>query len=130
MPEFRTIIDAGWPLFDASAKDPFVLADTCHFGRAPQFFRKIDVFNPQESEVCIIVKCFRADDLFPDKESILQGTVDTDIQRPFVLKEVFFYIGDKGTFFKEIIMATTGCTILFVGSLPGACLITEYIASI
>ncbi len=30
-----------------------------------------------------------------------------------------------GTFFKEIIMAATGCTILFVGSLPGAFLITE-----
>lgn len=81
--------------------------------RAPQLFRKIDVFDPQESEVRIIVKFFRADDLFPDKGSILQGTVDTDIQRPFVLKKVFFYIGDKGTFFKEIIMATTGCTIPF-----------------
>lgn len=130
MSEFRTIIDAGRPLFDASAKDPFVLADTCYFGRAPQLFRKIDVLDSQESEVCIIVKCFRADYLFPGKESILQGTVDTDIQRPFALKKVFFYIGDKGAFFKEIIMATTGYTVLFVGSLPGACLITEYIASI
>ena len=33
-----------------------------------------------------------------------------------------------GTFFKEIIMVATGCTILFVGSLAGACLITEYFA--
>lgn len=100
MPEFRTIIDAGRPILDVSAKDPFVLAGTCRFGRAPRIFRKIDVFDTQEPEVCIIVKCFSADDLFPGKESILQSTVNTDIQRPSVLKKVFFYIGDKGTFFQ------------------------------
>lgn len=98
---FRSIIDAGWPIFDASARDPFVLADTCLFERAPQLFRKIDVLDTQESEVCIIVKCFSADDLFPGKEYILQGTMDTDTQRPFVLKEVFFYIGYKGTFLRR-----------------------------
>lgn len=81
MSEFRTIIDAGRPIFDASAKDPFVLADTCRFGRAPRLFRKIDVLDTQEAEVCIIVKYFSADDLFPGKESILQSTVNTDIQR-------------------------------------------------
>lgn len=39
-----------------------------------------------------------------------------------------FKTDEIGTFFKEIIMAATGCTILFVGSLAGACLITEYFA--
>lgn len=95
MPEPCVILDTGWPFFNTSAKNPLVLKNPCLFRRAPQLFRKIDVFDSQESEVCIIVKRFRADDLFPDKGSILQGTVDTDIQRPFVLKEVFFYIGDK-----------------------------------
>lgn len=86
------IIDAGRSILDASARDPFVLADTCRFGRALRLFRKIDVLDTQEPKVCIIVKCFSADDLLPGKESILQGTVDTDIQRPSVLKKVFFYI--------------------------------------
>lgn len=49
VPEFRTIIDAGRPIFDASAKDPFVLTDTCRFGRALRLFRKIDVLDTQES---------------------------------------------------------------------------------
>ena len=67
-------------------------------------------------------------DLFQSKGKSSEPATDVEdyvVRLPW--KKLF---GDKGTFFKKIIMATTGCTILFVGSLPGACLITEYIVSI
>ena len=54
----------------------------------------------------------------------------TDIQRPFVFKEVHFYIRDECALFKKIIATATSFTILLVGGLPDFRLVTEDVASI
>lgn len=59
--------------------------------------------------------------------------MDTDIQRPFVFKEVLFYIRyirDESALFKKIIVTATSFTILLVGGLPDFCLVTEDVAPI
>jgi len=44
--------------------------------------------------------------------------VGKEIQRPFVFKEVLFYIRDESALFKKIIVTTTSFTILLVGACP------------
>jgi len=95
-----------------------------------QLFRKIIVSDVQKPRICVAVKRFRADDLLTGERSILQSAVGTDIQRPFVFKEVLFYIRDESALFEKIIVTATRFTILFVGGLPDFRLVTEDIAPI
>ena len=95
-----------------------------------QLFRKINVSDVQKPKSCVAVKRFRADDLLSGERSILQSAVGTDIQRPFVFKEVLFYIRDESALFKKIIVTATSFTILLVGGLPDFCLVTEDVAPI
>ena len=95
-----------------------------------QLFRKINVSDVQKPKICVVVMRFRADDLLSGERSILQSAVGTDIQRPFVFKEVLFYIRDESALFKKIIVTATSFTILLVGGLPDFCPVTEDVAPI
>ena len=88
------------------------------------------MFCRKPSSLCVAVKRFRADDLLSGERSILQSAVGTDIQRPFVFKEVLFYIRDESALFKKIIVTATSFTILLVGGLPDFRLVTEDVAPI
>ena len=93
-------------------------------GIAAQLFGKIDILDWEQSEIHVIVQCFRADHFVTAEFSAAQGCPKRRIKRPlFVAKNLGYDKGEKSRHFQTTVDSSAIFAVFMVCMLPSIRLI-------